>query len=45
MGTLLFFVGIENYQDEMLPKRIREPKRIATRQNGKYTEIRDYEFS
>ena len=24
MGTLLFFVGIENYQDEMLPKGIRE---------------------
>jgi uncharacterized membrane protein len=24
MGTLLFFVGLENYQDEMLPKRIRE---------------------
>jgi DNA repair protein RadD len=27
------------------PKRINEPKRIATRQNGKYTEVRDYEFS
>ena len=24
MGTLLFFVGIENYQDEMLPKGVRE---------------------
>jgi DNA repair protein RadD len=27
------------------PKIIKEPKRIATRQNGKYTEVRDYEFS
>jgi DNA repair protein RadD len=27
------------------PKIIKEPKRIATRQNGKYTEIRDYEFN
>ena len=27
------------------PKRIKEPKRIATRQNGKFKEIRDYEFS
>lgn len=24
MGTLLFFVGLENYQDEMLPKGVRE---------------------
>jgi hypothetical protein len=24
MGTLLFFVGLENSQDEMLPKGVRE---------------------
>ena len=24
MGILLFFVGLENYQDEMLPKSVRE---------------------
>lgn len=27
------------------PNCIKEPKRIATRQNGKFKEIRDYEFS
>lgn len=27
------------------PNCIKKPKRIATRQNGKYTEVRDYEFS
>lgn len=27
------------------PNCIKKPSRIATRQNGKYTEVRDYEFS
>jgi len=27
------------------PKCLKKPDRIATRQNGKYTEVRDYEFS
>jgi DNA repair protein RadD len=27
------------------PKCLKKPDRIATRQNGKYTEIRDYEFN
>jgi DNA repair protein RadD len=37
--------GTQNALDCLQSHKIDEPVRIATRKNGKYTEVKDYEFN